>query len=129
VNIHRSIFFIFKKKEKIMAQTMNCPKCKAIDISVTKSGFNAKGQQRWKCTKCGKSFIIDNSPTVGKTQTDEFGLIKFGNRSISKKRIRKIIKNAIDEVHAETIKEKKVDRLKKEIEKIKRQKLTKKRRR
>jgi transposase-like protein len=52
-----------------MAQKMNCPKCKAKNVSVIKKGFNAKGQQRWKCTKCGKSFIIDDSPIVRKSKT------------------------------------------------------------
>ncbi len=47
-----------------MAVKKNCSKCGKKQVNVSKKGFNAKGQQRWKCSDCGKTFIVPGSKIV-----------------------------------------------------------------
>ena len=43
--------------------TKHCPKCNQ-ESKVNKKGYNAKGQQRWLCKNCGKTFVEPDSPVV-----------------------------------------------------------------
>ena len=43
-----------------MPKIKACPKCGTIG-SLTKNGRDAKKQQRYKCSSCKKTFLLDNS--------------------------------------------------------------------
>jgi len=42
-----------------------CGKCGVV-CKITKKGYNKKGQQRWLCSSCKKSFVLQDSPIIKK---------------------------------------------------------------
>lgn len=58
-----------------MPKTKACPKCGTIG-SLTKNGRDAKKQQRYKCSSCKKTFLLDNS-TTSKLKKSDYTFKKF----------------------------------------------------
>lgn len=65
-----------------------CPKCKSMGY-LSKNGKDVKNQQRYKCSICKSTFILDNSPTK--------------NLHISDYKFKKFIGYMIDDVTIEVI--------------------------
>jgi len=83
----------------------NCSKCGEKNVKVTKKGFNKKGQQIWKCSKCNKTFFNPNSKVVRppKKAAIKISVPKKTSKIIKEKKIitTKIFVNSneIKEVH------------------------------
>lgn len=75
-----------------------CPKCETKS-EVTKKGYNTKGQQRWLCKNCGKTFVEEGSPIVRKTknQKKKSPVKVTSAKSTKSTKIKTLIKvNAVD---------------------------------
>jgi len=58
-----------------MPKIKACPKCGTIG-SLTKNGRDAKKQQRYRCSSCKKTFLLDNS-TTSKLKKSDYTFKKF----------------------------------------------------
>lgn len=58
-----------------MPKIKACPKCGTIR-SLTKNGRDAKKQQRYKCSSCERTFLLDNS-TTSKLKISDYTFNKF----------------------------------------------------
>ena len=73
-----------------MAVKKDCPKCNSKNVDVTKKGYNAAGQQRWRCTKCGKTFVVEGSPIIRKPLSRKSNSKSVKVTSIKSKKITEI---------------------------------------
>ncbi len=73
-----------------MENRQDCIKCGKEGVLVTKKGFNAKRQQRWKCGICQKTFVVEGSKPVGKPTVKKVSTKKSSVKKDS-------IKKSIDE--------------------------------
>ncbi len=61
-----------------MAVKKTCLKCGEKNVIVTKKGFNAKRQQRWKCSLCNKTFVVfDSKPVDVSKKTTKKPVVKI----------------------------------------------------
>ncbi len=69
-----------------MAKRLDCIKCGKEGVLVTKKGFNAKRQQRWKCGICQKTFVVEGSKPVGKPTVKKVSTKKPAVKKVSIKK-------------------------------------------